>query len=142
VLERATDKFDLFFSVYQHRVEPFELADPTQPGRRTIVAFFLCDPTYRIPSTSDVPPHRLDWLQHFLASGSKTPSSLLRLPQEIKDRIVEFLRLDETILSREDAETVRASLKAERSAVKQAQDEEIFEYGFSWVSSTRNVIAS
>jgi hypothetical protein len=41
------------------------------------------------------------------------------------------LRLDETILSREDAETVRASLMAERSAVKQAQDEEIFEYGFS-----------
>lgn len=96
-----------------------------------MVAFFLCDPTYRIPSTSDIPPQRLDWLQHLLASSSQTPSALLKLPQEIKDRITQMLEDDETIMSRSTAETVRASLMTERSAVKQAQDEAIFEYGFS-----------
>jgi hypothetical protein len=38
----------LFFpNVYQHRVEPFELADKTRPGHRKIVALFLVDPSSR-----------------------------------------------------------------------------------------------
>ncbi|CAL9549260.1 DUF4246 domain-containing protein [Streptomyces sp. enrichment culture] len=44
-----------FPNVLQHRVGPFRLADPTRPGHRKILAFFLIDPSERIVSTSDVP---------------------------------------------------------------------------------------
>lgn len=47
-----------FPNVLQHRVSPFRLADPTRPGHRKILAFFLVDPSQRIVSTSDVPPQQ------------------------------------------------------------------------------------
>lgn len=47
-----------FPNVLQHRVGPFRLADPTRPGHRKILAFFLVDPSENIVSTSDVPPQQ------------------------------------------------------------------------------------
>ncbi|MFD8820894.1 DUF4246 domain-containing protein [Streptomyces sp. NPDC059605] len=47
-----------FPNVLQHRVGSFRLADPTAPGYRKILAFFLVDPSERIVSTSDVPPQQ------------------------------------------------------------------------------------
>ncbi|MER6216671.1 DUF4246 domain-containing protein [Streptomyces sp. NPDC001674] len=47
-----------FPNVLQHRVDAFHLADPTRPGHRKILAFFLVDPSERIVSTSDVPPQQ------------------------------------------------------------------------------------
>ncbi|MFI8215669.1 DUF4246 domain-containing protein [Streptomyces sp. NPDC085932] len=47
-----------FPNILQHRVGPFRLADPTRPGHRKILAFFLVDPSERIVSTSDVPPQQ------------------------------------------------------------------------------------
>ncbi|MFJ3223242.1 DUF4246 domain-containing protein [Streptomyces sp. NPDC086783] len=47
-----------FPNVLQHRVSPFRLADPTRPGCRKILAFFLVDPSEKIVSTSDVPPQQ------------------------------------------------------------------------------------
>ncbi|GAA1980205.1 DUF4246 domain-containing protein [Catenulispora subtropica] len=47
-----------FPNILQHRVDPFRLADPTRPGHRKILAFFLVDPTVTIVSTSDVPPQQ------------------------------------------------------------------------------------
>lgn len=47
-----------FPNVLQHRVSPFRLADPSRPGHRKIVAFFLVDPSHPIVSTSDVPPQQ------------------------------------------------------------------------------------
>lgn len=47
-----------FPNVLQHRVGPFRLADPTRPGHRKILAFFLVDPSRTIVSTSDVPPQQ------------------------------------------------------------------------------------
>ncbi|MEU0954185.1 DUF4246 domain-containing protein [Streptomyces niveus] len=47
-----------FPNILQHRVGPFALADPTRPGHRKILAFFLVDPSQRIVSTSDVPPQQ------------------------------------------------------------------------------------
>ncbi|MGZ3097032.1 DUF4246 domain-containing protein [Streptomyces sp. H62] len=47
-----------FPNVLQHRVGPFGLADPTRPGHRKILAFFLVDPSATIVSTSDVPPQQ------------------------------------------------------------------------------------
>lgn len=47
-----------FPNILQHRVGSFRLADPTRPGCRKILAFFLVDPAERIVSTSDVPPQQ------------------------------------------------------------------------------------
>jgi hypothetical protein len=48
-----------FPNILQHRVGSFRLADPTRPGHRKVVAFFLVDPSEKIVSTSDVPPQQL-----------------------------------------------------------------------------------
>ncbi|GAB2872826.1 hypothetical protein GCM10022245_04590 [Streptomyces mayteni] len=47
-----------FPNILQHRVGSFRLTDPTRPGYRKILAFFLVDPSKRITSTSDVPPQQ------------------------------------------------------------------------------------
>jgi hypothetical protein len=47
-----------FPNILQHRVGSFRLADPTRPGYRKILAFFLVDPSAEIVSTSDVPPQQ------------------------------------------------------------------------------------
>ena len=129
-IEAKEGRTIVFPNVYQHRVEPFELVDKSKPGKRTIVAFFLCDPTYRVYSTSDITPQREDWLRNILSCESKTPSKLLDLPNEIKDKILEHLVHDEAILDRAAAEKVREDLMAERSRYVRAQNEEYFEAPF------------
>ncbi|MFD3475849.1 DUF4246 domain-containing protein [Streptomyces sp. NPDC058695] len=47
-----------FPNILQHRVGSFRLMDPTRPGYRKILAFFLVDPSEKIVSTSDVPPQQ------------------------------------------------------------------------------------
>ncbi|MFE6828495.1 DUF4246 domain-containing protein [Streptomyces sp. NPDC057690] len=47
-----------FPNILQHRVGSFRLTDPTLPGYRKILAFFLVDPSEKIVSTSDVPPQQ------------------------------------------------------------------------------------
>ncbi|MEV4333550.1 DUF4246 domain-containing protein [Streptomyces sp. NPDC049597] len=47
-----------FPNILQHRVGSFRLVDPTRPGHRKILAFFLVDPSETIVSTSDVPPQQ------------------------------------------------------------------------------------
>ncbi|MEU0128498.1 DUF4246 domain-containing protein [Streptomyces sp. NPDC006289] len=47
-----------FPNILQHRVGSFRLADPTRPGSRKILAFFLVDPSEAVVSTSDVPPQQ------------------------------------------------------------------------------------
>ncbi|MFE9676870.1 DUF4246 domain-containing protein [Streptomyces sp. NPDC006259] len=47
-----------FPNILQHRVSSFRLTDPTRPGHRKILAFFLVDPSETIVSTSDVPPQQ------------------------------------------------------------------------------------
>ncbi|MCZ4125704.1 DUF4246 domain-containing protein [Streptomyces sp. H39-S7] len=47
-----------FPNILQHRVSSFGLTDPTRPGYRKILAFFLIDPSEKIVSTSDVPPQQ------------------------------------------------------------------------------------
>ncbi|MFC4495798.1 DUF4246 domain-containing protein [Streptomyces ovatisporus] len=47
-----------FPNIMQHRVGSFRLTDPTRPGHRKILAFFLVDPSQKIVSTSEVPPQQ------------------------------------------------------------------------------------
>ncbi|KAF5702478.1 hypothetical protein FMUND_13478 [Fusarium mundagurra] len=56
-------------NIYQHRVEPFELADKTRPGHRKIVALFLVDPVIPIISAGSVPPQQKHWWKDELREG-------------------------------------------------------------------------
>ncbi|KAF1320934.1 hypothetical protein FI667_g12261, partial [Globisporangium splendens] len=56
------DRCLVFPNILQHKVEPFELSDPTVPGSRKILAFFLVDPEKTIPSTSVIPPQQQHWI--------------------------------------------------------------------------------
>lgn len=47
-----------FPNILQHRVGAFRLADPTRPGHRKILVFFLVDPSRKIVSASEVPPQQ------------------------------------------------------------------------------------
>lgn len=117
--------------MYQHKVEPFSLADPTKPGLRTIVAFFLCDPSYRVLSTSDIPPQQRSWLEAVLHNGHVADPTRPSLPTEIRDRIMDILEEDGAIVGRESAEYWREQLMQERSAFGKIQNDDVFEAEFS-----------
>ncbi|KAJ0398563.1 hypothetical protein ATCC90586_010359 [Pythium insidiosum] len=57
------DRCIVFPNTFQHRVEPFELADPSRPGVRKTLAFFLVDPSKKVLSTSVIPPQQTEWLR-------------------------------------------------------------------------------
>lgn len=48
-----------FPNLYQHKVAPFKLTDPSKNGIRKILVFFLVDPATYIPSTSSIPPQQV-----------------------------------------------------------------------------------
>jgi hypothetical protein len=65
-----------FPNVFQHRVKPFQLIDPTKPGRRRILVFFLVDPTVRVLSTAQVAPLQRDWLSRSHPLTQKLPAEV------------------------------------------------------------------
>lgn len=104
------DRLLVFPNVLQHRVQPFGLADTTQPGHRKILALFLVDPSIRIPSTANVPPQQKDWW----AKEINEQGLLNKLPSEIADLVYD--EVEGFPLGLEQAKEVRAELMAERGA--------------------------
>ncbi|KAK6536733.1 hypothetical protein TWF281_000951 [Arthrobotrys megalospora] len=103
-----------FPNIFQHRVQPFSLADPTKPGYRKILVFFLCDPEApenEIPSTRIVAPqqpiHRKDF-EDTLRAGQ-----LGSLPEEVFSMIMKSLPPP---MSLDEARAHRGVLMGERSA--------------------------
>ncbi|KAH9923935.1 uncharacterized protein BXZ73DRAFT_50735 [Epithele typhae] len=121
----AEDKCVAFPNVYQHRVEPFALADKTRPGHRKMLALFLIDPKIRVLSTTDVPPQQREWA---LAEAERAPA-MRNLPQELYDEIVAFAEGE--LMSREEAEEHRQKLMAERSVFVDDHNEKTFEEVFN-----------
>ncbi|MFG1805176.1 DUF4246 domain-containing protein [Streptomyces sp. NPDC049040] len=68
-----------FPNILQHRVGSFRLADPTRPGHRKILAFFLVDPSATLVSTSDVPPQQ-PW--------SETSTMTLEQAREYREQLM------------------------------------------------------
>lgn len=68
-----------FPNILQHRVGSFHLTDPTRPGHRKILAFFLVDPSEKIVSTSDVPPQQ-PW--------SETSTMTLEQANEFREQLM------------------------------------------------------
>ncbi|PGG98755.1 hypothetical protein AJ79_08775 [Helicocarpus griseus UAMH5409] len=105
-----------FPNTLQHRVEPFELADKSQPGHRKVLALLLVDPHIRIISTANVPPQRRDWwMEHIESTGA-----LKKLPKELVEMVLGS-NVD-CPFSIEEAKKLRLELMAERTVKEKGQD--------------------
>ncbi|KAH9940059.1 uncharacterized protein BXZ73DRAFT_43212 [Epithele typhae] len=125
----AEGKCVAYPNFYQHRVEPFELADKTRPGHIKILSLFLVDPTTRILSTSDVPPQQREWA---IAQAEQVPA-LQKLPRELYDMVVGYA--EEGLMSRAQAEEHRGRLMKEQAAFTETYNEESFEQLFCGVEN-------
>ncbi|RPD53854.1 hypothetical protein L226DRAFT_548383 [Lentinus tigrinus ALCF2SS1-7] len=119
------DKCVAFPNIYQHHVDAFELADPSQPGYRKILCFFLVNPTTRILSTSDVPPQQQDWV----VEDAETVQGMQTLPQELYDIVTDYAQTG--TISREEAERNREEFMKERAHFIMEHNEEVFEVEFN-----------
>ncbi|RLN87130.1 hypothetical protein BBJ28_00025705 [Nothophytophthora sp. Chile5] len=98
-----------FPNSHQHQVQPFELEDPSKPGVRKILAFFLVDPENPVPSTSVIPPQQQEWLEMTQQPLMKK----LKLVETVEDTVRSMLRSG---MSMEEAKEHRLQLMAERAA--------------------------
>ena len=90
------------------------MVDPTKPGVRKIVVFFLVDPTRRISSATDVAPQKEEWLKNTLHTAKADDSSRLStMPLELLDAQADLV---EGIMTKKEALEIREELMKERSA--------------------------
>ncbi|KAG0359762.1 hypothetical protein BG005_000218 [Podila minutissima] len=118
------DRCIAFPNIYQHQVQPFGLEDPTKPGTRKILVFFLVNPETPILSTTNVPPQQKEWAPMkgvLLQAARKLPPELVH---EI-DRHVDWpIELEEALGHREE-------LMKQRKYFVSSMNEEMFERPFS-----------
>ncbi|KAF7330975.1 hypothetical protein MVEN_02437600 [Mycena venus] len=119
-------------NVYQHRVTPFRLLDPTKPGHRKILAIFLVDPSIDpIPSATTIPPQQVEWAFDALEEAASDPNSLFsHLPPELLNVIHDNFPSTFNAMERDEAEEYRIELMAERTDFRQEREEEL-SYAFN-----------
>ena len=100
-----------FPNLYQHQVQPFHLEDPTKPGHRRILVFFLVDPTRKIPSATNVAPQQHEWATEAMHAAGQN-SAFAKLPLELLTMISNE---NEGAMTRLEAEEYREKLMSERT---------------------------
>ncbi|KAG0200516.1 hypothetical protein BGX33_010963 [Mortierella sp. NVP41] len=118
------DRCIVFPNIYQHRVQPFQLQDPTKPGYRKILVFFLVNPEVPILSTTHVPPQQKDWSLH----NDSLTEVARRLPPELVQEVEALL---DWPMDLEEAKMHRLELMKERKYFVKTKNEEMFERPFS-----------
>lgn len=109
----------------QHRVGKVCLVDEEQRGHRTIVCFFLVDPTLRIRSTATVPPQPKCWIEEEL--GTLMPDGLAE--STVAGQVAMYMDRGMTY---EDAVERRGRLMDERrSTCSLGGDDDLFSREFS-----------
>ncbi|KAI0737516.1 hypothetical protein C8Q80DRAFT_1276274 [Daedaleopsis nitida] len=119
------DKCVAFPNIYQHCVNEFELEDPSKPGYRKILCFFLVNPDVEILSTTVVPPQQADWSINELEKST----ALSKLPQELFEMVAGYVR--EGMMTREEAEQQQQKLMEERADFVMEHNERVYELGFA-----------
>ena len=99
-----------FPNLYQHQVQPFRLEDPTKPGHRKILVFFLADPTRKILSATNVAPQQSEWITDAMYHAGQN-SAFAKLPFELLELISSK---NEGAMTRLEAEKYRKGLMFER----------------------------
>ena len=115
-----------FPNVFQHRVAPFKLQDPSKPGHRKILALFLVDPNCRIISTANVPPQQKDWWSPEVRASDR----FAKLPNELVDKVVEDV--EDFPISLEEAKKLRLQLMEERKVYVDEVNEDIQSHTFNF----------
>lgn len=122
-----------FPNILQHRVQPFQLEDPTKPGHRKIVALFLVDPNVRVVSTAHVPAQQVDWWREssVMGKGTDAPSEVIatgldQLPVELKDKI--FEEIEGFPITLREAKELREELMEERKSFIRGHAQAVQEY--------------
>jgi hypothetical protein len=116
-----------FPNLFQHRVSPFKLKDPSKPGRRKILVLFLVDPSIDpIPSTSSIPPQQKEWAASEILNLPAS-AALNKLPIELIDMIGK----DVELMTRQEAEQYRLELMKERTVFITDHDKNFFSIDFN-----------
>ncbi|KAF9561123.1 hypothetical protein EC968_005839 [Mortierella alpina] len=118
------DRCIAFPNIYQHQVQPFELEDPTKPGTRSILVFFLVDPAKPILSTTNVPPQQKTW--------APTKGLLQEVQEKMPPEIfAEIHKLVDWPINLDEAKLHREELMKERKYFVQTMNTDMFERPFS-----------
>ncbi|EPT01446.1 hypothetical protein FOMPIDRAFT_40499 [Fomitopsis schrenkii] len=126
------DRCIAFPNLYQHLVSPFRLADPTRPGHRKILVFFLVDPHITIPSASVVTPQQASWKRRAISGTTMWE----RLPVELQDIVAD----DADMITFEQAKAYREELMSERTIYVDIVNGERFGHEFNmWYVSIGSV---
>ena len=112
-----------FPNLYQHQVQPFRLEDPTKPGHRKILVFFLVDPTQRILSATDVAPQQREWVTDAMYNAGQN-SPFAKLPIELLTIISSE---NKEAMTRSEAEMYRKDLMSESIIAVEEHDRANFE---------------
>ncbi|KAJ3829194.1 hypothetical protein F5880DRAFT_1620787 [Lentinula raphanica] len=105
----------VFPNIYQHRLTPITLHDPSQAGEFTVLNFLLVDPdTKPIISTAHVAPQQKAWIRKALDDCLD-----VRLPVEIVDKIVDMV---EGIMDEEESQVHSENMRSERETFQKLND--------------------
>jgi hypothetical protein len=107
--------------VLHHCVEPFSLADATQPGHQKTLALFLVDPCLCILSAANIPPQQKEWW----AESVKASSVEAGLPMEVADNIID--KVDGFPIGLEEAKSLSLELTEERCATQAVMEQALVE---------------
>lgn len=89
------------------------MAEPTHPGHRKILGFFLVDPKVSILSTARVPPQQFSWWVQELSNVFADVS----IPPEIVEHIASFIENDSK--TDEQAEKYRKKIRKHRNSIQE-----------------------
>ncbi|KAI8924769.1 hypothetical protein BC831DRAFT_551144 [Entophlyctis helioformis] len=107
-----------FPNSWQHRQEPFGLADPTRAGHAKMLVFWVVDPVRRVVSTAHVAPQQMDWyVTGVVAHG---------LPADLAMHIGPHIR---GAISLESARQTRSEQHDKQQAGQSAEDLSMFGMG-------------
>jgi len=111
-----------FPNLYQHQVKPFHLENPSKPGHRKILVFFLVDPTQKVFSATNVAPQQSEWVTDAMYhAGQNSPFS--KLPLELLEIISSK---NKAAMTRSEAEEYRDELMSERVIAVEENDRSYF----------------
>ena len=96
-------------NVFQTRMNPFSLDDPSKPGHLQVLTLHLIDPNRRAMSTAMVPVQRRDWWAHEIRT---TCARFWRLPREVFETVVGMV--EGWPFSMEEGERIREEFLEER----------------------------
>ena len=110
-------------NILQHKVEGFRLEDPTKPGVRKILVFFLVDPGLRVLSTAHIPPQQQAWMELEL----DRMQVFARLPTTVRSLIMQYA----WHFPHDRALQVRDEVMTERKYFTEQNTEKVFLREFS-----------